>query len=599
MATVSLIDPYSQQAEEIARRQRMAQALQESGSQVLQMPTTPGIAISPYAGLAKILESGLGSYQEKKARQDYAALQDKYRTNYNTQLENFARALSAPAQEAFAGQEAVPGQEAIPAQPAKMAPQIEKSFGGYGMPREVGQYEVSPAVAGKEAVPGQPAIPARPAVPAGYISPETLQGIDIPEVKQLAMAKYLAQFEPKQVKLGQNERLLEQTGSGPFRELAGVSTTPKVLEPKWEATVQKINGVDTPGWINVNAGADKAASTFVAGGKPEKIAAHWEATTQKVNGKDVAGWINLNAVDKAASFVAGAKPAEVKETQPKWEKGVKIVDGKNVYGWYDLTAPNYEASFKAGAVPPAGNTQLIQVTRGGKVYYENPAIVDVAERQAAAIEKEVVPVKKIRMDITNPDGSTKTILTDENDPKFKEGFVTKGPEYASITTVNAQGETVVRQVKKDDPILATGYVKPLDGFLGQLQQAGVPMGTIRSDPKIRDLVDRYFVKTAGGVAPEEAAGFELRKAEVVARLGELGIAIPANIKGLSLSATQGVLGGAQSSGSATTPTAASASAALPLPADKDKKKLVNGQTYQTNNGLAKWNAALGQFVPVP
>jgi hypothetical protein len=113
------------------------------------------------------------------------------------------------------------------------------------------------------------------------------------------------------------------------------------------------------------------------------------------------------------------------------------------------------------------------------------------------------------------------------------------------------------------------------------------------------LVDRYFVKTAGGVAPEDVFGSELRKAEVVARLGELGIAIPANIKGLGLSVTPGVLGGAQSSGSATTPAAASASAALPLPADKDKKKLVNGQTYQTNNGLAKWNAALGQFVPVP
>ena len=125
------------------------------------------------------------------------------------------------------------------------------------------------------------------------------------------------------------------------------------------------------------------------------------------------------------------------------------------------------------------------------------------------------------------------------------------------------------------------------------------MDKIRSDPKIRDLVDRYFVKTAGGVAPEDVAGFDLRKAEVVARLRELGIAIPANITGLGLSATPGVLGGAQSSGSATTPAAASASAALPLPADKDKKKLVNGQTYQTNNGLAKWNAALGQFVPVP
>jgi hypothetical protein len=155
---------------------------------------------------------------------------------------------------------------------------------------------------------------------------------------------------------------------------------------------------------------------------------------------------------------------------------------------------------------------------------------------------------------------------------------------------------LVRYVKKDDQILTKGYVKPLEGFLGQLQQAGVPMNEMRSDPKIMDLVNRYFVKTAGGVAPEDVAGFDLRKAEVVARLRELGIAIPANITGLGLSATPGVLGGAQSA-SAAAP--APASAALPLPADKDKKKLVNGQTYQTNNGLAKWNAALGQFVPVP
>jgi hypothetical protein len=185
MAAISLIDPYSQKAEEIARRQRMAQALQESGSQVLSMPTTPGVSVSPYAGLAKVLESGLGAYQEKKAQEDLSKLQNEYRTNYKTQFGNLARAISAPAQEAFAGQ------EAIESQPAQMAPQIEKSFGGYGMRREVGQYEVSPAV------PGQPAIPARPALPAGYISPETLQGFDIPEVQQLAMAKYLAQFEPK------------------------------------------------------------------------------------------------------------------------------------------------------------------------------------------------------------------------------------------------------------------------------------------------------------------------------------------------------------------------------------------------------------------
>jgi len=338
MATVSLIDPYSQQAEEIARRQRMAQALQESGSQVLQMPTTPGVAISPYAGLAKILESGLGAYKEKQAREDYAKLQTDYRKNYNTQFENFARALSAPAQEAFAGQ------EAIEAKPAQMAPKIEQGFGGYGMQREVGQFEIAPAVEGRAA------IPARSALPAGYISPETLKGFDIPEVKQLAMAKYLAQFEPKQVKLGQNERLLEQTGSGPFRELAGVAPA-----------------------------------------KADKLAPHWEATTQEVGGKPVAGWINLNATDKAASFVAGAKPTEAKAATPHWVVGQKDVNGTTQFGWYDLNAADKDASFKAGANPPAGEkSNWKEVTRGNQVFYEDFNVADAAKRQAGAIAKEAV-----------------------------------------------------------------------------------------------------------------------------------------------------------------------------------------------------------------
>ena len=553
MATVNLIDPYSQQAEEIARRQRMAQALQESGSQVLQMPTTPGVAISPYAGLAKILEAGLGSYQEKKARQDYANLQNKYRTNYNTQFGNLARAISAPAQEAFAGQEAVPGQEAIPAKPAVMAPQIEKSFGGYGMPREVGQYEVSPAVAGKEAVPGQAEIPARPAVPAGYISPETLQGIDIPEVKQLAMAKYLAQFEPNQVKLGPGESLYTQTGKG---------------------------GPLTP----LVTGTTKA----------DKLAPHWEATTQEIGGKLVAGWINLNATDKAASFVAGAKPTEAKTATPHWVVGQKDVNGTTQFGWYDLNAADKDASFKAGANPPAGEkSNWKEVTRNNQVFYEDFNVADVAKRQAGAIAKEAAKVDQIQLEVEDETGAKKTILVKKDDPRLATGIATKGADTVMITDVNDKGQTTVRYVKKGDPILTTGYVKPLDGFLGQLQQAGVPIDKIQSDPKIRDLVDRYFVKTAGGVAPEEAASFELRKAEVVARLGELGIAIPANIKGLGLSATPGVLGGTQSSNAAPAAPPAPASAALQMPANKNQ--LVNGQTYQTPKGEMKWNAAANRF----
>jgi hypothetical protein len=567
MAAVSLIDPYSQQAEEIARRQRMAQALQESGSQVLQMPTTPGVSISPYAGLAKILESGYGAYQEKKARQDYAKLQNEYRTNYNTQFENFARALSAPAQEAFAGQ------EAIQAQPAQMAPQIEKSFGGYGMPREVGQYEVSPAVA------GQAAIPARPALPAGYIGPETLKGFDIPEVKQLAMAKYLAQFEPKQVKLGQNERLLEQTGSGPFRELAGVSTTPKVLEPKWEATVQKINGVDTPGWINVNAGADKAASTFVAGGKPEKIAAHWEATTQEVGGKPVAGWINLNAADKAASFVAGAKPAEAKAATPHWVVGQKDVDGKTQFGWYDLNAADKDASFKAGANPPAGEkSNWKEVTRGGKIYYENFNETDPAKRQAGAIEKEAVKTPPHYSEIEN---NGRVVIVDLSLPA-KDRLANaqdKGPirgNLKQIETNDAEGRPVTRWVDESTLAALGDIPKQYTGLLLEMAQAGQLKKGWESDPRVAGVIRDNLINQSGGITPARLADIRVRIAEAAARLGDLGIAFDA--KGLTPSLSNLTTLPSGSSAAA----APAAAVARPVPTDADRARAKSSASSRAN-----------------
>lgn len=524
MATVSLIDPYSQQAEEIARRQRMARALQEQGSQVLEMPTTPGVLISPYAGLGKLLQAGIGAYKEKQARDDYTKLQNEYRTNYNRQFGDLARAISAPAQEAFAGQ------EAVEAQPAQMAPKIEQGFGGYGMQREVGQFEAAPAVEGRAA------IPARPAVPAGYISPETLQGIDIPEVKQLAMAKYLAQFEPKDIKLGQGDTLYRQVGSGPLVEQA----------------------------------VGKAAAKT-----PERPIVLGEGQS---------------AYDTSGKLLVAGPAKATKAAESKWEKGQKTVDGKTVYGWYDLAAPNYEASFKAGAVPPAGEkSNWKEVTRNDKVFYEDFNIADAAQRQAGAIAKEAAKVDQIQLEVQDDSGAKKTILVNKNDPRLAEGIATKGADTVMITEVNDKGQTTMRYVKKGDPILTTGYVKPLEGFLGQLQAAGVPMDKIRSDPKIRDLVDRYFVNAAGGVSPENVFGSELRKAEVVARLGELGIAIPASIKGLSLSVTPGPLGGSQSLSAASAP----ASAALQMP--NDKNQLVNGQTYQTPKGEMKWNAAANRF----
>jgi len=524
MASVSLIDPYSQKAEEIANRRRMAQALQEQGSQVLDMPTTPGVAISPYAGLAKVFQQMYGAYQDKQARKEYTDLQNEYRTNYNTQLGEMARLISAPEVKGVAGTNEIPYE---PAQTEKIygtkpAPVMGSGYGsGMLMPDQViGEKVIKPEV------PYQAAVAPVQGQPAGYISAADLQKIDIPEVKQLLMAKYLKQFEPERVTLGDNQRLLERTGGGPFRELAGVSTTPKVLEPKWEATVQKINGVDTPGWINVNAGADKAASTFVAGGKPEKIAAHWEATTQKVNGKDVPGWINLNAANKAASFVAGAKPTEAKAATPHWVEGQKDVDGKTQFGWYDLNAADKDASFKAGAKPPVGEkSNWKEVTRGNQVFYEDFNVADAAKRQAGAIAKEAVKTPPHYSEIEN---NGRVVIVDLSLPA-KDRLANaqdKGPvrnNLEKITTTDASGREVTRYVDKTTLATLGDIPAPYKGFMSDLAEAGQLPANWQSIPQIAGLVRENLINKAGGMTQADLARLKVNIAEAASRLAYEGV----------------------------------------------------------------------------
>lgn len=575
MATVSLIDPYSQQSEEIARRRRMAQALQEQGSQVLEMPTMPGVAISPYAGLAKVLQTGLGAYDEKRALEDYGKLQTDYRNKYNTQFNNLAKAISTPAVPGFEGQEAIPGQEEIPAQPAVMAPKIERGFGGYGQPQEAGQYEVSPAVAGQAAVPGQAAIPAKAGVPAGYISPELLQGIDIPEVKQMAMAKYLAQFEPKQVKLGQGESLFNQVGNGPltpvvkatfkpekvtpewketYQEVNGVPTKgwinlnaenpaasfsiggkPDVKTEHWVATTQTINGVDTKGYVNLNAGPAKAQSTFIAAGQPDKAnAPEWKETIKQIDGKPVNGWINLNASDPEASFKVGGKP---KENVPHWVVGQKDVNGTTQYGWYDLNAADKDASFKAGANPPAGEkSNWKEVTRNGLVYYEDFTIPDIAERQSKAITKEAVKETRIPPHYSEIEHDGNVLIVDMNlDPqqRIANGQIKAPirPNLEKVETRDANNKPVTRYV--DKAVLATmGDVPPqYKGFLGDLAEAGQLPANWQSIPEISGLVRQNFINKAGAITPKDLASLKVRIAEASARLGYEGI--PFNTSGLT------------------------------------------------------------------
>ena len=612
MPTVSLIDPYSQQSEEIARRRRMAQALQEQGSQVLEMPTMPGVAISPYAGLAKVLQAGLGAYDEKRALEDYGKLQTDYRNAYNTQFGNLAKAISTPAVLGVEGQEAIPGQEEIPAQPAVMAPKIERGFGGYGQPQEAEQYEVSPAVPGQAAMPGQAAIPAKAGVPAGYISPELLQGIDIPEVKQMAMAKYLAQFEPKQIKLGKDDSLFEQRGNGPLTQLVKPTIKPEKVTPEWKetyqevngvptkgwinlnaenptasfsiggkpdvktehwvATTQTINGVDTKGYVNLNAGPAKAQSTFIAAGQPDKAnAPEWKETIKQIDGKPVNGWINLNASDPEASFKIGGRPDKA-----HWAVGQKDVNGTTKYGWYDLNAADRDASFKAGANPPAGEkSNWKEVTRNGLVYYEDFTIPDIAERQSKAITKEAVKEVRTPTHFSEVEKDGNIVIVDMNLPYDQRmaNAQFKAPVRNNVEKVETRDENnqpVTRYI--DKAVLATmgNIPAPFKGVLGELAEAGQLPANWRTIPQITDLLSQNIINKAGGITRKDLANIKVRIAEISARLGYEGI--PFNAGGLTPPLT--TLNGGSS--------ASSAPAARPVPTDADRARAKSNATSRAN-----------------
>jgi hypothetical protein len=313
-----------------------------------------------------------------------------------------------------------------------------------------------------------------------------LEKFDIPEVKQLLMAKYLKQFEPERVTLGENQRILERTGGGGFKEVVGAAKTPTATTPSDLARLL----------------AERAA--IAAKNPTDPSLATYDSAIEKLT------------QDKNLAF---------QREKFEYEKG--------------------NPGFTLEKIKNADGSESVMAVNKGSAVARTVVGADGKALTSAA------PTKKIRVERTKEDGSTETILMDESDTRLAEGFATKGPNYVSITEVNPKGETVVRQVKQDDAILKTGVVKPLEGFFGQLQALGVPIGDWKNNPALAEMVNRYFVKGVGGSDIEAVAGYDLQKMKVLAELGYQGINVPkAVLDKLNIKATPGLLGGAQSSNAA-------------------------------------------------
>ena len=84
MANVDInLSPYTAESEAISRRMRMAELLQQQAMQPLETPGTAGgyqLAVSPYAGLAKILQGYTAMQAGRGAEAERKALGERYKT---------------------------------------------------------------------------------------------------------------------------------------------------------------------------------------------------------------------------------------------------------------------------------------------------------------------------------------------------------------------------------------------------------------------------------------------------------------------------------------------------------------------------------------
>lgn len=96
MADINL-SPYTAESEAIARKMRLAEALQQQGRTPLEMPTQAGVHISPFSGLTKMLQAYKGAKKSEQATQEAKDLADRFRAQGQGDVTQFIEALQGRA----------------------------------------------------------------------------------------------------------------------------------------------------------------------------------------------------------------------------------------------------------------------------------------------------------------------------------------------------------------------------------------------------------------------------------------------------------------------------------------------------------------------
>ena len=349
MADINL-SPLTAEQAALDRRRKMAEAMQQQAILPIDMPNVAGAKVSPYQGLAKLLQGYIAGKGLERADTEQKQQESDYLSDLGFLMRNAGKTTPAtaaiPAQVETIRtpnvanqnlQEVANRQRTMRDPNAAINPFEKQIFQGMDF-GQVSEKQKSLAALPTENIEERitPAVPAMAASP--LLSPDLLSGNNAnnyikTSAGKVALAQYLMQqqaqqqaadLEAKKVKSRNPEEELYRYVNGNYEVVS--AGKPKALLPKWEKSSQfDADGKEIMGWVNTNA-PDIPASFVKGTEKPAMTEAQRLEAELKLFGTQV-------EADKAKD--TGRKPT-VFERLPKGvpvgaKKAGKTPDGKDVF----------------------------------------------------------------------------------------------------------------------------------------------------------------------------------------------------------------------------------------------------------------------------
>ena len=478
----NIANPYQMQQEELARRQKMAEVLQQQSFQPMERNSYNGIEapISPYAGLAKMLQAYTASKMQGNIAQERMALGERYKTESSDIL-----------QKAFqAGQ-------GTPAVPETQVP--ESNFMPTGMDLSdknlsripEGQPNAGNIIQPASTIPGQPAI------------------------------------APNQEKMAQ----LLMTSPNPTHEALGLQTLQKSMEAKRTAAVLANMGFGaaqaTPaqalsaeavmggasGPTNAASGRIGTPNAGIPGVSPQAIALMLDSSS------------HLNDIGKAAqtAFAEQNKPIASRENapivqinpktgkyevvfqgQPKLGEGQRFDYNTNTVGVTPGYLPTSELIGQSKANIESQN-KIITVKIGGRDVTGTEAQIkamltgkapdsQTAQDATAIATENKIPVN-IRVNPTgavNPTEGEKTYSV-ESAKQYAELSKTYRDSWSNAGRMNGMLDTL-DQLYKDPNVTSGGLADNITGLKGIAASLNINIAGKSSEDAIKSITNRFALE---------------------------------------------------------------------------------------------------------